>query len=496
MSSQAPSVWLRDLAPEEFNDLLDALAEGVIGVDAEYRVVGINQAACRMLEIDKRQAYMKPCERLFGEGAAARLDRIRRALRQSQPGEDVCWRWTAPSGLQRALRFLAAPSYETPHHGRLGVLVFQDETPLARLRRELADRRRIGDLVGKAPAMTEVFRHIEQAARSNAPVLIEGQSGTGKELVARVIHAHSRFAAGPFRVIDCAVSQEYFWEAAWQSRSTAAPAPAGGSADIAPPDSRAGARTSGSAARRLSAAKAASAQTGRESDNTGSGRPRPASGTLFFDEVGLLSPAGQTRLLRLIEQRPRRAAAKVAPFAEYRIIAASTRPLLDLVAAGKFREDLYLRLRSLSILLPPLRQRREDIPLLAEHFLALVEAETGRTVPRLSRAVVRRMLDHAWPGNVRQLRSVVEQAALRAEGPEIQPDDLPPEFAQPEAESAAAAGSPTKPAAAPEDHQREVLRRTLEATGWNVAKAARRLKISRTTIYERIRRLGLSRPPE
>jgi len=498
MSSQSVDVWLRDSTPEQWEALLDALGEGVIALDANCRVVGINRAACRMLESDKQRALMTPCQSLFGEPAAGRLGRICQALHRARPAEEVCWEWISPSGVRKVLRFLAAAPFDVPERGRFALLVFQDETDLDELRRQLARRRCLDDLVGKSQSMQEVFRRIEHAARTDTPVLIEGESGTGKELVARVIHGHSARSAGPFEVIDCSIPDKHWLDPTrWvgsaceggasvseasvaAAQDATAPAPAGRAA-------RAGAEQ---------APTHHAAAPGQESEHRGNAA---ALTTLFLKEVGLLSAAAQMRLLRLVEQSTtRRAGGKRSPTIDLRIIAGSCRPLVDLVAAGKFREDLYLRLRTVLVSLPPLRQRSEDIPWLAQRFIELLRVETGRSAQCLSQAALRRMLDYGWPGNVRQLRSAVEYAALRAEGPEIQPSDLPAELSRPRGELPGADG-PTPGRGAhgePQDEQREVLRRTLEATGWNVAKAARRLKISRTTIYERIRRFKLTRPPE
>jgi DNA-binding NtrC family response regulator len=182
---------------------------------------------------------------------------------------------------------------------------------------------------------------------------------------------------------------------------------------------------------------------------------------------------------------------------DIRVISATNQPMADLVSSGKFRQDLYYRLRVVPIRLPSLRERRDDLPLLAQHFVDKFRAGTGRPIEGLSSEAMTVILDYTWPGNVRELENAIEYAFVKCRGGQISHLHLPPELRASPADLA----TPTAPPAAdsaepPEPSTPEAIRKTLCSAGWNVAKAARRLGVSRTTLYKRIRQLGLERPCE
>jgi two-component system response regulator HydG len=257
------------------------------------------------------------------------------------------------------------------------------------LQRALHDRYAMGALIGQSPAMRDVFQLVQRVADAALPVVITGETGTGKTLVARALHAESERAAGPFVSVNCAAMPEPLLESELFGHVRGA--------------------------------------------FTGATSTRPGlfveahGGTLFLDEIGDMKAALQAKLLHVLEN------GKVRPVGssrerdtDVRVIAATHRDLRELVATGHFREDLLYRLEGVVIEVPPLRQRREDIPLLAEHFLR--EARTRHpkaTVDRFSNAAVHAMLDYGWPGNVRELEHAVGRAVLLAMGSEIQPNDLP-----------------------------------------------------------------------
>ncbi len=302
---------------------------------------------------------------------------------------------------------------------------------------------------GALEAPLEVAR---VASRNALPVVISGESGTGKELFAQAIHGASARAAGPFVAVNCGSIPAPLLEA------------------------------------ELFGYEAGAFTGGRKDGNAGKFE-EASGGTLFLDEVSELSPQGQTALLRVLQEREIvRLGGSTPRRVDVRIVAATNRELRPEVAARRFRQDLYYRLDVLSLAIPPLRQRVEDVPLLAQAFLEQAEAEVGRTGLRLSDEAVAALQGFTWPGNVRQLQNVVLRAAAMAPGNEILASHLPAEIAR-------IVNSPPRPARPDGDGpERQALGARLERHAWNVARAAEELGVSRMTLYRRMQRFGLERP--
>jgi transcriptional regulator with GAF, ATPase, and Fis domain len=309
--------------------------------------------------------------------------------------------------------------------------------------------------------MQEVFQLVEEVADSDATVLIEGESGTGKELVARAIHYLSPRSEGPFVAVNCSALAEGVLESELFGH-------------------------------------VAGAFTGAVRDKRG--RFDSASGgTIFLDEVGDLAPSIQVKLLRVLQERTiERVGSDTSMPVDIRVLSATNQPMTELVASGKFRQDLYYRLRVVPIKIPPLCQRRDDLPLLAQHFVDKFRKETGRPIEGIVSDAMTIILDYPWPGNVRELENAIEYAFVKCRGGQIGPAHLPPELdaaTVPVPAPQLPLPTPESPAE-PETTTPEAVRLALNAAGWNVAKAARRLHVSRTTLYKRMRQLGLTRPQE
>jgi transcriptional regulator with PAS, ATPase and Fis domain len=283
-------------------------------------------------------------------------------------------------------------------------------------------------------------------------VVISGESGTGKELFAQAIHGASARAAGPFVAVNCGSIPAPLLEA------------------------------------ELFGYEAGAFTGGRKDGNAGKFE-EASGGTLFLDEVSELSPQGQTALLRILQEREIvRLGGSTPRRVDVRIVAATNRELRPEVAARRFRQDLYYRLDVLSLAIPPLRQRVEDVPLLAQAFLEQAEAEVGRTGLRLSDEAVAALQGFTWPGNVRQLQNVILRAAAMASGNEILASHLPAEI------SRTVNDQPRPCAPAGDGPERQALGARLERHAWNVARAAEELGVSRMTLYRRMQRFGLARP--
>jgi DNA-binding NtrC family response regulator len=314
------------------------------------------------------------------------------------------------------------------------------------LRKALKRQFEFKDLVSKSPKMEAVFDLARTAAKSNSTVLILGESGTGKELLARAIHAESPRQDGPFVGVSCAALTESLLESELfgheKGAFTGAAASARGKFEIA------------------------------------------AGGSLFLDEIGDISPKLQLDLLRVLDAREfRRVGGSQLIKTDVRILAATNRDLKKLVESGAFREDLYYRLNVIPVTLPPLRERKEDIPLLVEHFLAQSRTEMGKPLEGIAAEAMEMLMAHDWPGNVRELRNVLERGAVMARGPIITPMEL--ELAPP---ALPAGATPTDSSDSLRDVERKHIVAMLKQQNWNITRSAKALGIDRVTLYNKIKR--------
>ena len=326
----------------------------------------------------------------------------------------------------------------------------------AYLRAQLDERYRFEGLIGKSPAMKRLFQLLETVAGTNSTILIAGETGTGKEVVARSIHHNSPRKTHRFVALNCSAIPETLLEAEIFGHVRGAFTGAIGNRE---------------------------------------GRLEQAHrGTLFLDEVGTMSAALQMKLLRVLQEREfERVGDSKTTKVDVRVIAATNSDLQKMVAEGQFREDLYYRLNVIPVHIPPLRERRDDIPLLVQHFLEKF-CGGGTAAVTVSQEAMRRLMSYAWPGNVRQLENATERAvAFGGSRGQLEAADLPPEVAG--AEPPSVSGS----LALPDDGmdldefvaniERELIQRSLERTGGNKGQAAKLLNLKRTTLVEKLKRL-------
>jgi two-component system response regulator PilR (NtrC family) len=327
------------------------------------------------------------------------------------------------------------------------------------LRRALDDQYKFERIIGKARSMQEIYRFIDQVARSRSTVLIQGESGTGKELVAQAIHRRSPRAEQPLIVVN----------------SNSIPA------DLLEDNLFGHSR---------------GAFTGANTSKVGL-LETAEGGTILFDEITTVAPAVQAKLLRVMQEKEFRPLGAVeSRKVDVRILAATNEDIRRLVDEGAFREDLYYRLNVLNVTLPPLRERMEDLPLLAEHFLRHYNTENDKQIERLSPEVIERLLSYAWPGNVRQLENVIERGVVLACSPEITPDLLPPEL-HPGAGELAPAGlrDGMDLARAVSAFERELIEAAMKQAGGVQKRAARLLGLKPTTLNEKLKRLRVRPRP-
>lgn len=326
-----------------------------------------------------------------------------------------------------------------------GLSVRSLKTQVADLRREVRERDRLDRILGKSPKMRQAFDLIEQVAPSRSTVLITGESGTGKELIARAIHAHSPRAEKNFVAVNCAAISGELLESELFGHEK-------------------GAFTG-----------AVSSKIGKFEYAHG--------GTIFLDEIGEMDPKLQAKLLRVLQENEidRVGGTKPIPV-DVRVIASTNRSLRDRIKSGDFREDLFYRLNVVNITFPPLRERKEDIPLLAQGFLARYAEQNGRKIEGISPDALEILMKFNWPGNVRELENVIERATVLCRGSQITPDCLPEEILSPEVRP----GLDIHVGMTTLEAERMLILETLKAHDWNRTRAAELLGISIRTLRNKL----------
>jgi DNA-binding NtrC family response regulator len=328
---------------------------------------------------------------------------------------------------------------------------------LAVLQRQLRESGRLGELVGGSKPMQEVMRIIETAAPSSASVLITGETGSGKEIVARTIHKLSPRAAGPFVAINCSAIPETLMESEIFGHERGA--------------------FTGAAERRIGCFELAD------------------GGTLLLDEIGEMPAPTQAKLLRVLEDRKvRRLGSKTETPVDVRVLAATNKDPEQAVSSGHLRQDLYFRLNVFHIHLPPLREHREDIPQLAEYILHDINVKHSKSVRGIGAEVLDIFMSHTWPGNIRELRNVLERAAIMSEKDLISRSCLPGEFGKGPTKSPGDLSSIKFPVGTTVDAmERQLVLQTLQATGNNKTRAAELLGVSLKTLHNKLKEYGSER---
>jgi DNA-binding NtrC family response regulator len=333
----------------------------------------------------------------------------------------------------------------------------RDANNLAVLQRQLRDAGRLGELVGQSKPMQEVMRVIEMAGPSSASVLITGETGSGKEIVARTIHKLSPRASAPFVAINCSAIPETLMESEIFGHERGA--------------------FTGAAERRIGCFELAD------------------GGTLLLDEIGEMPAPTQAKLLRVLEDRKvRRLGSKTETPVDVRVLAATNKDPEQAVAHGQLRQDLYFRLNVFHIHLPPLREHKDDIPLLAEHILRDINSKHGKNVRGVGAEVLDIFMGYTWPGNIRELRNVLERSAIMSEKDLISRSSLPGEFGKMPSKSPSDLSSIKFPVGTTVDAmERELILQTLQATGNNKTRAAELLGVSLKTLHNKLKEYGSER---
>ena len=458
------------LDPRFARYLLESMADGVFTLNRAGEITSWNASMEKISGYSAQEALGRTCTML----------RFNLCLKKSCPsGIKECgiYERGAVDAKECALRH--KDGYDVPvlksarlvkngHDSVIGIVeTITDLTELKKARqqieeisRKLGDVHRLDNIIGKSRAMQDVFSAIRAAAASEATVLIQGESGTGKELVAGAIHYNSDRAGKPLVTVNCSALTESLLESELFGH-------------------------------------AKGAFTGALRDRKGRFE-EAEGGAVFLDEIGEISPFIQVKLLRVLQEREiERVGESRKRNIDIRVIAATNRDLYQLVRTGEFRQDLYYRLKVFPIDVPPLRHRKEDIPLLASHFVAQQNKKTEKRIQGLSQTALRLFMDHAWPGNVRELENAIEHAFVLCDEKEIDIFDLPVELRKAKYQPALAArtGEPRHERGHGRHLTKESLESLLSECNWNKAEVARRVGLSRTAIWKYMKKWGIPLKP-
>ena len=431
--------------------ILDSINEGVFTVDAGWRITSFNAAAERITGVTRDEAVGQRCFEVFHANICESACALKRTMTEGTPVANATAHIVNHAGRRVPIRISTALLKDDEDRIIGGVETFQDLSQVEELRKELHARYSFQDIIGRSPAMRRLFELLPRIAESDSTVLIEGASGTGKELFARAIHNLSRRRNKRFVAVNCGAMPDTLLESELFGY-------------------KAGAFTD---ARRDKPGRFAIAD----------------GGTIFLDEIADISPAMQVRLLRVLQERTVEPLGAVEPVkVNIRVVVATNRDLSDLVKEGRFREDLYYRIRVIHLQLPTLKQRREDIPLLVDHLIARFNRLQEKDVAGVSDEVMARLMGYDFPGNVRELENIIEQAFVLRRGGLIELTHLPPELRP----FSARPGEPD--AMTLSAMERHLIVLALERSTGNRKKAAGDLGIDTSTLFRKIKAFNIETP--
>ena len=432
-----------------FEAIFRSVKDGIITVDDTMTITEINQAATRICGVRRQDVLEKPIGVMADRCDGGCVDAMQKVLEEKGPVEIHFIECHLAANPRQVISLTASPLLGSGNEFTGAVMVIRDETRLHELERSLEERREFDHIVGKSQGIRKVKTLIRELADVQTTVLITGESGTGKELVVEALHRIGERRDNPLVKVNCAALSETLLESELFGHVRGA-------------------------------------FTGAIRDKMGRFE-RAHGGIIFLDEIGDFSPRMQSRLLRVLESGEFERVGESQPVqVSVRVVAAINQDLKQKVADGEFREDLYYRLKVVEIHLPPLRERRNDIPLLLEHFLKKFNRTFARNIGGFSTDAFNVLMLHTWPGNVRELENTVEHAFVRCRQGAITVDHLPPEFEK--------LAQQLNPAEGPAGAQREArrIRQALANTAWNKSRAAELLGMSRRTIYRKIALYGIT----
>jgi len=445
------------MAPEHdksfYQTVLGCVADGVFTVGQDFRITSFNKTAERITGIPAADAIGQRCSDVFHADICEYGCAIRKTFETGRDVIDQPARILDRQG--RGIPISVSTAILREEDGTVlgAVETFRDLSALEQLRREIQNRYTFEDIIGKSEAFQRLFAILPDVAESDSTVLIEGPSGSGKELVAKAIHNLSNRRKRPYVVVNCGTLPANLFESELFGYEP-------------------GAFTD---AKKKKPGRIALAE----------------GGTIFFDEIGDLPPETQVKLLRLLQEREYEPLGGVEPRpVNVRVVAATNRRLTDRVAKGLFRDDLYFRLAVVRLTIPPLAERRVDIPLLVEHFIRRFNAKRNRTIQGVTPRVLEILMRYDFPGNVRELENVIEYGFVLCRGKYIDVKHLPDNLQSTEPPTSSPTARP--PVSLLRKAEADTIREVLAATGGHIGRAAKELGTSRTTLWRKMKKFGIS----
>lgn len=438
--------------------ILDSIAEGVFTVDSEWKITSYNRAAENITGIKKEEAIGRHCWEVFRASICEKRCSLRKTMETGQPIVNQPIFIVSSEGKRIPVSISTALLKDKNGVTIGGVETFRDLSVVEALRKELSGRHSFFDIISKNKEMERLFGILEQVSDSDITILLEGESGTGKELFAKAIHSLSPKKDGPIITFNCGALPDTLLESELFGY-------------------KAGAFTD---AKKDKPGRIAAAE----------------GGTLFLDEIGDISPALQVRLLRVFQDRTYEPLGSNRPLkADVRIVAATNKNLEDLVKEGTFREDLYYRVHVVKLTLPPLRERKEDIPLLVEHFIQKTNRLKAKDIQGIQPEVIPVLMSHDYPGNVRELENIIEYACVVCRNSMIGIEHLPGSIQN---DLGAIKDSPAdrrqEGQITWDSVERNFINETLMKNNWNRKRTAAQLGIHPTTLWRKMKSLHIEIP--
>lgn len=434
---------------EVYKSAFSYVEDGMFIHDEDLNILDINPAAEKITGYSKNDLFGKKCKLVFKGSLCDNACALCRNIHDREKKENYETELIRKDGSHYLIRVNSYPFEAKNANKRYFLVVIKDVTELNELRERFNEAKSFHNIVGKNKKMQEIYRLVKRVAETDSTVLINGETGTGKELIASAIHYCSDRSKGEFILINCAALPESLLESELFGHVKGA-------------------------------------FTGAVRDRRG--RFESASGgTIFLDEVGDTSLAFQAKLLRVLQEREIERVGDNRPRKiNVRILAATNKNLINLIKQNKFRDDLYFRLSVVTIDLPPLRERQDDIPLLAEHILGELNSKSKKKVRGISSEAMKLLTSYPWPGNIRELKNAIEHAVVFCKKDIIRKDNLPASLTSLDVSEESL------------DHidlfqfpEQERILKTLHLCRWNVKAAAEKLNISRTTLWRKMKKFNI-----
>ena len=441
---------LKHLSPIQANTILDNIAEGVFTVDKSMKITYFNRAAEKITGVPREDALGQYCFEVLRSNICESTCTLRQSFETDSQAIDQHVNILRADGKQIPVSINTSLLRDETDSVVGGVETFRDLSRIEELRKEIRRTYTFEDIVSKNYHMLRIFDTLPNIAESESTVLLQGPSGSGKELFARALHHLSHRSRGPFVAVNCGALPDTLLESELFGYVK-------------------GAFTD---ARKDKPGRFALAK----------------GGTIFLDEVDCLAPAMQVKLLRVLQEREYEPLGATAPVkAGVRVIAATKEDLAELVQQGRFRDDLYFRLDVVKIELPPLEERRDDIPLLVEHFIDKFNRKMGRAIRHVANEVMVELMKFDYPGNIRQLENIIEHAFVMCRDEIIEMQHLPSEFLL--AKPKTTEFSHNQPLL--DSAERQAILEILEKNNWNKVATARELGLHRSTLWRKMKKYGL-----